>query len=127
MTTCKENTLRVLQEARAWLAEPTHWTQREYWKDVTGLPLRLVDDRSMVASTCASGALLLFLPRPCPIDFKTMTMAVDELCFALPDGPGCDASKISFYNDDPERTHAEILAWFDRAITACTATPGAAE
>ena len=34
------------------------------------------------------------------------------------DCAGCDSASLSTYNDAPETTHADVMAWFDRAIAA---------
>jgi hypothetical protein len=89
--------LEALIKAREWLSEPTHWHQDpDCYEDGRG-------------ATCAWGATQKFRERsqPCTDD-----CLLDIQARAL--GFGCAAS----FNDDPNTTHADVLALFDRAIAA---------
>lgn len=45
--------------------------------------------------------------------------AYEAMCLVLPDG----IDILSTFNDDPDTTHADIMALFDRAIAAQENTP----
>jgi hypothetical protein len=89
----------VLIAARKLIEKPENWTQRKF---------RHGD------AYCMSGALLA-------IDgHSIMSSAVyAALKQAVPSSFHC----LAEWNDAPERTHAEVLAAFDRAIAMTSAEP----
>lgn len=63
---------------------------------------------------CAKGALNAASPLPATSELQA---AYSQAQDALIMESGLNASwAIANYNDAPERTHEEIMAWFDRAI-----------
>jgi hypothetical protein len=88
-----------LQAAKALLTDPTKWTKGNYARDAEGYAVA-VDD-SMAVAWCAQGALYRF---------RDDSMANLYLhCAVEGDSPSPD------YNDSLTE-HADLLAWFDRAI-----------
>jgi hypothetical protein len=85
-----KTSLDVLIEARRIISDPDRWCQRRY---------------NLGDAYCAIGAIMKCDGRP-------------EAYSLLREGIGDDAidQRITDWNDKPWRTHAEVLAAFDRAI-----------
>jgi hypothetical protein len=63
---------------------------------------------------CAKGALNAASPFPVTSELQA---AYSQAQDALVRATGLDSSwAVANYNDAPERTHEEIMEWFDRAI-----------
>jgi hypothetical protein len=93
-------TLKSLRAARALLTDPAKWTRGAFARDGAGCSVPPSSDHAV--AWCAEGALLRAASYN-PETFGLLAKA-GPLRYGLPD-----------YNDDLE-THAELLAWFDRAI-----------
>lgn len=89
--------LEILAGARARLTNPVNWCKSRM--GIFGGP------------TCAVGAILINYA-----DYSEHHAAADALAIAL-SGTNRWAC-IVFFNDAPSTTHADVLALFDRAITA---------
>jgi hypothetical protein len=104
--------LKALQDARQWLSDPAHWTKRRAWRDRTGMETISAD---CIGSTCALGAISYGMFRNTrDVDVPLYIQAVDALEASLQSHGGI----VPGFNDDPRTTHADILALFDRAISA---------
>lgn len=98
--------LTVLRGARELLTPEGAWTQNEYAKTRTGRPCSVTSPRAVC--WCLDGALW----------HETTAEGWDqarEAVIAVLDSP---PSFILVWNDDPDRTQAEVLALLDRAIAA---------
>jgi hypothetical protein len=95
-----------LREARALIERG--WTQGEYARDKTG---RSVDflrhDATCVCAAGAVGAANGHWPTSSLPGMRFLSLAV---------GGDGDESDVLQWNDAPERTQADVLAAFDRAI-----------
>lgn len=102
MATVKEQ----LVAARALIADEKRWTQREFARDETGIPVDPVDDSA--CAWCALGALSRVLNcSPLGEDWsrvETLASVVTE-----------DGLVVEVNDTDG---HAAVLAMFDRAIEA---------
>jgi hypothetical protein len=107
----------VLMKARVLLAEPSHWTQGAYARDASG---RVVHPRSPAAVCwCIVGAVKR-------ADVRTERSEEDDGLRVLLRlfHPSTGQLKDKLYafwvmtdwNDDPSRTHADVLALLDEAI-----------
>lgn len=85
----------LLRAARALLAQPEAWTQGRGWgeKYTMATALSAFGNTAVETSDEAWGLLVA-------------AIAMEK--------PGADCARI--YNNDPNRTHAEVLAVYDRAI-----------
>lgn len=98
-------TLATLRRARKLLSDESRWTQRVHARDARG---RTCDPRSAAAVCwCAVGALCR--AKDIPLDIANP--ALDVLAAVI--GPGVH---VVDWNDAEGRTHADVLAVFDRAI-----------
>lgn len=97
-------TKEVLIAARAKIAKPEQWIQGYYAKDADGKEANPFSTEA--TCYCVLGALIASVT-----DGFICSNAAD----AIRDQIDCP---ISTWNDDPSRTHAEVLAVFDRAIEA---------
>lgn len=100
--------LVVLRQARALIEKPEHWTQGAFARDALRRQVRSFD--AMAVCWCAVGAV----GRVHPTDDSTHSEALAALLRAV---PGCS---VAGFNDAPVRTHAEVLALYDRAIACLT-------
>ena len=109
----RTTTLDVLRRARELLSEPQGWTQGTFARDIRGR--RAASARDAVC-WCAIGALLR------ATDVSIRADAVAAVAALVHHGIGITAPDSSralvAWNDCPERTHAEVLEAFDRAIAA---------
>ena len=102
------STADVLRAARALVATPSQWWQYRGHRGVEA------------SRSCAGLALAAaegYPDRHCPDAWLTLASAA-----GLGDLDLGDVSEAIYdWNDAPERTHAEVLAAFDRAIAAAEA------
>lgn len=110
----------VLRAARALIATPERWTRSTYMRDSAGLRLdiRCADDRARAVCWCSLGATAQ-VASDCDYgasdcDYGAEVKA-DRLLEAAVGGD------VVRWNDRPGRTHAEVLAAFDRAIALAEA------
>jgi hypothetical protein len=96
--------LEVLEGALEILRDPKRWTKGSYARNTNGNSVRPHDDDAVCF--CSSGALMKATASG---SGETLVAA---LC-ALLDVVG---SRIVRWNDAPERTHAEIIQGFEKAI-----------
>jgi hypothetical protein len=100
-----DSALSVLVRARALIADEQRWCRRTYARGWRGLPVPV--QSATAQRFCALGAIM---------------RAGREL--GLPNEPARNALEwqtvrpVQDWNDDPARTHNDILAAFDTAITA---------
>lgn len=107
--------LEIMKEAREILTNPAQWTQGVYARDEAGCGVNWEDEAA--TCFCALGAIrkaggeewlyvddaaIELLVAALPSDWKQKTDG-------MPPRP-------HYYNDDEATTHADVLAWFDRAI-----------
>jgi hypothetical protein len=95
----------ILVAARALIEQPKAWTQGEYARDKKGNRVPLTSRQA--TCWCAMGATGRAQAGNIPAGVR----ARDRLRAAIGD------RSIPGWNDAPERTHAEVLAAFDRAIS----------
>ena len=79
------------------LARPESWTQGDFSRDKEGRSARSRPEEQ--CSWCLMGALMKCYPQ------FSSRMVITDL---LRDKAGC--ASLSYWNDAPERTHAEVLA-----------------
>lgn len=103
----KLKVLSILQAARLLLDDPRHWTKGWEARDKSGGGVSPGDYAA--ACWCGRGALWAVAPD----DQWSRSDASAEVEAQLPLG---DWDSIPSYNDAPRRTHADILALYDRAI-----------
>lgn len=101
--------LQVLITARAILASPSSWTKGEVARTEDGRPTWVDDPQA--TCFCAIGAIrrAIFVLHG---RFMQLRIPTQVLCALGFDEPDC-----MDWNDDPDRTHAEVLALFDAAIS----------
>jgi len=92
---------------RELLAEPRSWTQGTFARTAAGEPC--APTSLDAACWCVSGAAMC-VARHSLNNFELAGAAVRRLLSAI------GAQAIGAWNDDPHRTHAEVLAALDRAI-----------
>ena len=96
----------LLREARKLLEDPSHWTKGAFAKAAAGCAIASTSDNAVC--WCAIGALRRF-------DRGGYSAAYSNAVFVLQ----CCVSGsggVAEFNDDPNTTHADVLAMFDRAI-----------
>lgn len=97
-----------LRSARALIEKPEAWTKGELARNASGSPTS--SKAPDAVCFCAEGAVRRAVP-----DNHRFAYA----CDALVDVTASEADifiPVSAINDDPNTTHADILALFDRAI-----------
>ena len=99
--------LATLVSARALIKKPEQWTQRAWARDAEH---RVVGAYVTASCYCAGGALKLAARRILGDSYA----AEEALLNCLPSP--FTYFNVTRYNDDPLRTHAEVLALFDEAI-----------
>lgn len=103
-----ESVTDVLTAARKRIEKPQHWLGHGW--------------RGGAESFCASNAIFT-------LSYNAGLAEPAQRALAKAIGYSCDESETGFlhaifrWNDAPERTHAEVLAAFDRAIEASRASP----
>lgn len=103
------DTVEVLMKARELLSDPKRWTQNWCARTAVGEITDVFSDDAV--SWCSFGAIR----RSAGIDADVGCSldAESTLCSAL--GHSCTA-RAAEWNDTTGRTHAEVLAAFDKAI-----------
>ena len=102
--------LQVLITARAILSSPSSWTKEVWARDEDAQPVAAAD--STATSFCAYGALCraqFILKDPIPLVLRPVQL-LSYLNFG-------SYGELADWNDDPNRTHAEVLARLDAAIS----------
>jgi hypothetical protein len=114
------STLDILKRAREILSKPESWIKGAFAADKNGLAVGACGLDA--CSWCAEGALKeasaqLGNGRYLPISvFQSLEAQIPE---EIQNHARKNAkSLIPFYNDAEERTHEEVMAWFDKAIQA---------
>lgn len=99
------NALDVLVAARALIADPANWTQGRFQKTIVQFDPPAPGDGF---AYCARGAIYATAPRTgdCVTALMILRRAISSTKW---DG-------IVAWNDHPQRTHAQVLAAFDKAI-----------
>ena len=97
----------ILIAARAKIEAPERWTKGAFARSARGRKVRL--DGGKARCWCMLGALQEV--EMSPIRFR-QAWALLVPAISVPDS----ISEVVLWNDAPERTHAEVLAAFDRAI-----------
>jgi hypothetical protein len=107
-----DDVLRVLKEARQWLSDPAHWHKG-------GFAPNNNDNPQVAEATCAWGACSRAAGSDNFYDIGTdaENAAARLLSIQLGARPD-DALAISDFNDLPDTTHDDVVALFDRAISA---------
>lgn len=103
-------TVEILRAAKALIDTPEKWTQGKYARDAEGHALdHSKDGFAGAVCYCAVGALW------------AAAGSFDEAAVSrVRDAAGTHI--LHPWNDDPERTHPEVMAAFDRAIAAAEAS-----
>lgn len=107
------DTVQILKEARALIADEENWTQGDYAQDKDGN--QTMPSLSEATCFCAVGAIhrvgRIKLSQSVPLDIISV-LAIDEAVDRT--DVGISESAIIGFNDT--HTHADVLALFDRAI-----------
>lgn len=103
----------VLRAARAKITEPGTWCKHMAACDRDGVKVH--PREAEATSFCMLGSLQAVATS---LYSEALTVLAEHLSGAVPWRTG----KISAWNDNPVRTHAEVLAAFDRAIAAAEKT-----
>ena len=99
------STLAVLGRARDLIAVEHSWCQLAFARTWFGIPVRL---RSGIARRyCALGAIMRA--------GYELRVRIEDACAALEWQTGSDVQR---WNDEPARTHAEVIAALDAALLA---------
>ena len=111
----------VLRAAKTKIADPARWTKGGGAFTADGEQVRVTDYRA--ARWCALGATDACRTRNGAIDLYDCVVYLqrdDEVVAATrrvhPDWVG-NGGLVSAFNDDPDTTHADVMALFDRAIS----------
>jgi hypothetical protein len=94
----------ILVAARALIEQPKAWTQGKFARGKKGNPVSASSRKA--TCWCAQGAIMRAQAGSIPAGFR----AHDRIRAVI-------RGSITRWNDAPERTHAEVLAAFDRAIS----------
>jgi hypothetical protein len=105
-------TADILRAAKALIAEPDKWVQGYFATNKDGEHVGWHTEAA--CAWCADGALLAATNSPTIPRWGSCDALIDAIPSDFTMGPGLNP--IVAYNDAPERTHAEIMEWFDRAI-----------
>lgn len=106
---------RLLIFARKLISRPQHWTKGSYARDEKGISLPR-ECRQFAYCYCAVGATMK------AADSLNLSSAAQSarirLAQVINNSTDSLNTSIIDYNDDVERTHAEILELFDNAIAS---------
>ncbi len=102
-------TKEILIAARAKIEAPERWTQGEFARSKIDRRVKATSDRA--ECWCIMGAVDAVVKND-PDRFRDANLAVGHAIGIR------ELREIADWNDDPARTHAEVLAAFDRAIAA---------
>jgi hypothetical protein len=107
---CIGGTLAVLARARSLIADEQRWCRGSFARGWLDLP---VPPQSALANRfCAVGTIMRA--------GREMGLPTHDACVAL---EWQTARPIEDWNDDPRRTHAEVIAAFDAALIALEEPP----
>lgn len=98
--------LEILKAARKLIEKPENWTQGEMAKTVDGYATGYSSEKA--CKFCIAGAM----SRVDPFWFISLRHRLYKHVVARGYGT------VEGFNDYPDRTHAEVLAFFDEAIAA---------
>ncbi len=101
----------VLVKARALIATPDRWIKGRYERKRRGRKCY-----------CAAGTLAAAAPTASDRAWITAWKCLHQAVGVVEgeEKRNCSTpTSIENWNDDPERTHAEVLAAFDKAIASC--------
>lgn len=102
----------LLTRARARIALPEAWTKRWFARDAGGNKINETDPDAVCF--CAIGAVSAECTE---ITGSRRIRQVEDACTYLRREAPSQVG-VSHYNDRDTTTHADVLAWFDRAIAA---------
>ena len=110
--------LEVFTAARATIAQPENWTQGAAARNANGYSM--FADNPYAVQWCSTGVL----DKVNPVDKTGRKFPAGQLNLTLGNHIngfyeqqlGEDYEDVCGWNDDPARTHAEVLAAFDSAI-----------
>ncbi len=108
-----DSTADVLRKARALIERPGIWAK--------GTDPTPVSPNCVCAQTAISRSAADLPTEAGKQATQFLLRVIDTL--ATPDISASDLGRIWRWNDAPERTHAEVLAAFDRAIALAEETP----
>ena len=100
-----DSTLSVLSRARELIRDERHWCRKTYARGWRGLPVPV--QSSAAHRFCAVGALLRA--------GRELGLPVEDARNAL---EWQTVRPVQDWNDDPARTHYEVMAAFDAAVVA---------
>ena len=108
-----------LETARALIAEPGTWTQNANARRPDGNDCGPLDPRA--GAYCAIGALTCAGRhdrdrRPHALAVRRLAVAIGAATPHQDRNVQSDCNAIAVWNDDPETTHADVLAAYDAAI-----------
>lgn len=101
----------ILIAARAKIEEPERWTQGKFALSPLANQVKPTSRRAVC--WCSLGAIAA-VTHDDPNDVNDDVYWILQRAMRLPDG----VMAVAVWNDAPGRTHAEVLAAFDRAIAA---------
>lgn len=102
------NTREILIGARKLIEKPENWTQGAKSRDINGKP-SVFGYKASAVCWCMLGAMEMTGKS---LFANNKAQQVIELVINM--------NSIIRWNDSPDRTHAEVLAAFDRAIELCS-------
>ena len=108
------NAVTILRSARDTLDHEAAWTKGEMARDATGNPVCIGSHRAV--QWCALGAIWRYSESPRDDREAAQHALASILCRDRV--PSTGRWSVPVWNDAPDRTHAEVLAAFDRAIEA---------
>jgi len=110
------NELELLKVARVKIAKPENWTQGWYARDASGYSVAPADESA--CKFCALGAILA-----CGDDDSFGSAFFENAAASLRKNLPVDFARacVMGFNDDPKRTHAEVIDLFDRTIASLEA------
>ena len=98
----------VLIAAKELISTPERWTQNAFARGMDGLQVPL--DTGAACQWCIAGAMI-------KVSNLTERRIYGLASRVLAGETSCGV--VTHYNDAPERTHAEVMELFDRAINQC--------
>ena len=105
-----------LKAVRELLSSPKKWTQGQYAKDARG---HAVDDCSPKATCwCLVGSMWKRGYDVGQWGCERVMSMINPLTAQLPPKDRIPGFSLTVWNDDPARTHEEVLALLDKAILA---------
>jgi hypothetical protein len=102
------HTADLLRKAKDRIGTPEKWAKEHFFSAFSGYDLRDFETFPDDCPACALGASAW------ATGSKGVTTVDEALTASLPNG----FDYVDDFNDHPDTTHADIMALFDRAITA---------